>query len=311
MNEVLKQEEISTGVSLFDSGAFTQMAAVASKMAESSLVPQTLRGKTEQETAANCFRVVEQAQRWKLSPFAVMDSASVVHGKLMWEGKLIAAAINSTLKTRLRYDYSGSGDGRTVIVSGELDGVKVDISGSVKDWKTTGNGSPWKPSQYDQMLAYRGAREWARRHSPEIILGVYAPDEFDAKPTRNVTPAKQELPAVRADFKQPEATPEEEPLTEGISEPANSEGYRRAFIANVDHDSGESSGKKWNRYRVSVSYGDKEEIATTFSTRLGKFAISEQANFAMVKVVSTDKGLKLEDIQQLLQYVEGENNENT
>ena len=306
MNEVLKQEEISTGVSLFDSGAFTQMAAVASKMAESSLVPQTLRGKTEQETAANCFRVVEQAQRWKLSPFAVMDSASVVHGKLMWEGKLIAAAINSTLKARLRYEYSGSGDGRTVIVSGDLDGVKVDISGSVKDWKTTGNGSPWKPSQYDQMLAYRGAREWARRHSPEIILGVYAPDEFDAKPTRNVTPAKQELPAVRADFKQPESTPQEEPLTEGISESVNSEGYRRAFIADVTHDSGESNGKKWNRYRVSLSYGDKEEVATTFSTTLGKFAISEQYEFVMVKVVSTDKGLKLEDIQQVLDNVEGE-----
>lgn len=296
MNEIIKQEDIGAGLNLFDSGAFEQMAVIASKMAESSLVPQTLRGKTEQETAANCFRVVEQAQRWKLSPFAVMDSASVVHGKLMWEGKLIAAAINSTLKTRLRYEYSGSGDGRTVVVSGELDGVSVDVSGSVKDWKTTGNGSPWKPSQYDQMLAYRGAREWARRHSPEIILGVYAPDEFETKQPRNVTPAKQELPAVRIGFKQPETTPEEEPSTED---------YRKAFIANVDHDNGESNGKKWNRYRVSVSYGDKEEIATTFITRLGKLAVSAQDDFAMVKVVTTDKGLKLEDIKSLLDNLEG------
>ena len=290
MNEVLKQEEISTGVSLFDSGAFTQMAAVASKMAESSLVPQTLRGKTEQETAANCFRVVEQAQRWKLSPFAVMDSASVVHGKLMWEGKLIAAAINSTLKTRLRYEYSGSGDGRTVIVSGDLDGVKVDISGSVKDWKTTGNGSPWKPSQYDQMLAYRGAREWARRHSPEIILGVYAPDELDAKPTRNVTPAKQELPAVRADFKQPEVTTEEEAKpkkTEATGRQKKDRHHRTGEFVSVAEKVSES-GKTF--FVLTINIGAKTVDLITFSTTLGDYLVELEVG-TMIDVTFT-VGLK-------------------
>ena len=27
------------------------------------------------------------------------------------------------------------------------------------------------------MLAYRGARQWARRHMPEVLLGIYTDDE--------------------------------------------------------------------------------------------------------------------------------------
>jgi hypothetical protein len=181
---------INTGLSIFDSGTFDQMGLIASKLAASSLIPATLKGDTDEETAANCFRVVEQAQRWGLSPFAVLDSASVVHGKLMWEGKLIAAAIKSALGVRLRYDYEGQGDQRKVTVTGEIDGQPSTVEGTVADWKTTGKGSPWeKPANHDQMLAYRGARQWARRHAPEVILGVYSPDEFDEASIRNVTPA--------------------------------------------------------------------------------------------------------------------------
>ncbi len=41
----------------------------------------------------------------------------------------------------------------------------------------------WRKSP-DQMLTYHGARVWARRHAPEVMLGVYSPEEFD----RNGTP---------------------------------------------------------------------------------------------------------------------------
>lgn len=181
--------QANTGMSLFDSGTFEQMGMIALKLAQSSLIPDTLKGKDDEQTAANCFRLVEQAQRWNLSPFAVMDSASVVHGKLMWEGKLIAAAIKSALGVRLRYDYSGEGDHRKVTVSGEIEGVLETIEGTVADWKTTGKNSPWdKLANRDQMLAYRGARQWARRHAPEIILGVYAPDEVDENEMRDANP---------------------------------------------------------------------------------------------------------------------------
>lgn len=216
MNEELTAvPEQATGLSIFDSGAFQQMGVIASTLAASSLIPSSLKGKSDEETVANCFRVVEQAQRWGLSPFAVMDSASVVHGKLMWEGKLIAAAIKTSLGVRLSYIYDGEGDTRRVTVSGEVEGQIATIEGTVKDWKTTGNNSPWeKLANRDQMLAYRGARQWARRHAPEVILGVYSPDEFDEGELRNANPRKGAL-EVRDDYKEPEPkaepTPKEEP----------------------------------------------------------------------------------------------------
>jgi hypothetical protein len=43
-------------------------------------------------------------------------------------------------------------------------------------------------TQPDQQLMYHGVRVWARRHTPELMLGVYSPEEFDEP---NSTPAKR------------------------------------------------------------------------------------------------------------------------
>ena len=185
-SETLTATPSNTGLSLFDEGTFDQMGQIAATLATSSLVPESLRTEGNKANkrdlpaevvAANCFRVVEQSHRWKMSPFAVIDCASVVHGKLMWEGKLIAAAIEATLGIRLDYDFKGEGVNRSVVVSGKFpdeDKVRT-VEGAVKDWKT----DQWKSTAYDQRLAYRGAREWARRHAPSVILGVYATDEAE------------------------------------------------------------------------------------------------------------------------------------
>lgn len=296
-----EQAPLSTGLSVFDSGQFEQMGVIASKLAQSSLIPDTLKGKSNEQTAANCFRVVEQAQRWGLSPFAVMDAASVVHGKLMWEGKLIAAAIKATLGVRLRYEYSGKGDARKVIVSGEVDGLIETIEGTVADWKTTGKNSPWdKLANRDQMLAYRGARQWARRHAPEVILGVYAPDEVDESDFRNVTPEREKpepLHQTSAPVHQPATTREPEPARVEDDNPA----LIQAYISGVDKKEGESNGKPWVRYRVGLSYGDRVETAVTFSTRLGDLAIDEQDRFVMVQTEQDPRGVKLMDLQTCAQ----------
>ena len=179
-------------------------------------MPASLKGNTAEETTANCLRVVEQAQRWGFSPFAVMDHASVVHGKLMWEGKLVSAALDATLGIKLKYTYSGDGQQRKVVVSGDIDGDTMTVDGTVAGWKTSKNGSPWeKAGQHDQMLAYRGAREWTRRYAPSAILGVYTQDEFEDKPgIRNVT--KQAAPINPFEGRTPkiEAKPTPEPVAE-------------------------------------------------------------------------------------------------
>lgn len=171
-----------------DTGIFEQLQRVAQMMAKSSLVPAHLRYLPDDEQAikeqriADCFLVTAQAFRWRMDCFAVAQHTFVLKGKLGYEGKLIAAIINASgrIEQNLAYEYTGAaGPGRTILVSATLKGEsKVrTVEGTVAAWST--ENDMWRKDQ-DQILSYRGAREWARRHMPEIILGIAAEEELPA-----------------------------------------------------------------------------------------------------------------------------------
>lgn len=175
-----------------DTGVFEQIQRVAKLMSTSALAPKHLQGP---EKIADAFLVVAQAFRWRMDPFSVAQHTFVYQGKLGYEGKLIAAVVNSSgkLERNLDYRYEGQGAARKVTVIGRFKGEKEDrvVDGTVKDWAT--NNDKWK-SLPDQMLAYRGAREWSRRYMPEVILGVSADEEVQAinvrEPMQDITPPK-------------------------------------------------------------------------------------------------------------------------
>jgi hypothetical protein len=154
-----------------------QAMRLSDMMAKGKLMPAHLR-----DQPGDCLMVIEQAMRWGMSPFAVAQSTSVISGKLMFEGKLVAAALHGSgaLKGRLSYVFSGEGDARKVIASGVLQGETeprtVEIA--LRDVRTT--NKMWQ-TQPDQQLVYSGARVWARRHCPEVMLGVYSPEEMETE----------------------------------------------------------------------------------------------------------------------------------
>jgi hypothetical protein len=152
---------------------------LAEAMSRGKLLPTHLQG-----SIGDCLMVVEQAMRWGMSPFAVAQCTSLVKGKLMFEGKLVAAALHTSgaLATRLSYEYSGEGAARVVRVSATLAGETAPRFVDVRWADAKTENAFWK-SQPDQQLAYHGARVWARRYAPEVMLGVYAPEEMDAPPT--------------------------------------------------------------------------------------------------------------------------------
>lgn len=147
---------------------------LAELMAHARLVPKHLQG-----SPSDCLLVIEQAQRWRMSPFAVAQATSSIQGKLMYEGKLVAAAVHTSgaTTTRLDYVYSGEGEGRQVEVRGTRTGETEPraVTVTLKEARTT--NEMWK-RQPDQQLAYHGARVWSRRWVPEVILGVYSPEEM-------------------------------------------------------------------------------------------------------------------------------------
>lgn len=180
-------------VPVLDTGRFEQMVRVAKVMASSNLIPDSLSSVAEgtgqnrvltplpfETVMANCFLIVNQAVGWGMDPFAVAQCASVVHGKVCYEGKLIAAVIEQKLGVRLEFEWNDKqGDQLGIIVRGTLDGKVREIRGTVGEWKTSGSSSPWF-KQPRMQLAYRGARDWARLHAPSVMLGVYSADEMEA-----------------------------------------------------------------------------------------------------------------------------------
>lgn len=192
-------------IPILDTSKFEHMQRLATVMAKMSTIPESLRGTRDGKVfnefpseviIANCFRIVNQSVRWGFDPFAVVDCASVVHGKLMWEGKLVAAVLDAKLGVRLNYSFTNDDNPNDksmgVIVSGTLPGEVTPrtIEGTVAGWHR-GDKSPWNsPSAWKRQLRYMGAREWARAHAPAVMLGVYTDDELDDIAARDV-PAGQ------------------------------------------------------------------------------------------------------------------------
>ena len=198
------------------------MHRIASAMAGASLIPEHLQAKCPgikdlasrasaemRQTVGNCLLIVNQAVRWNLDPFAVAPETYVVRGKLGFQGKLVAAVINARagLDGRLSYTFDGSGDGRMITVIGQLKGEQAPrtITLSVGQAKT--DNKMWKTDP-DQKLVYSGATKWARRHCPEIMLGVLTDDDVERMTAANVRPVAnlaeltdrmQEAPEARTD----------------------------------------------------------------------------------------------------------------
>jgi hypothetical protein len=234
-------------VPVYDTARFEQYGRIAAVMARSSLVPATVR---EGDGVANCFQVVELADRWGYSPFAVAQCASVVHGKLMLEGKLVAAVLESKLGIELNHYYTGEwgqDDYRifvtdSVLTPEQIDGLKPHIKipgvkiidGSVGEWKTWEGKGPEKKAkgnwlaQPDVQLQYRGDRTWARLFKSALMLGVLTDDEVedfaDRQEPRKLLTAGPDVAALDAarqtmvqpitDPAPPKSLPEPEPQSE-------------------------------------------------------------------------------------------------
>ena len=180
-----------------------QAIRLAKAMSTAKMLPKHLW-----DDVGTCLMIVEQAMRWNMSPFAVAQCTSSIGGKLMYEGKLLAAAAESVgaIEGHFDYEFAGEDDDRQVTISarrrGDVNPRQMTIR--LRDVRTT--NEHWK-KQPDQMLVYSGARNWTRRFTPSVLLGSYAPEEFN----------RDGKPAVD-DFAGPtiEASPEREAINDAV-----------------------------------------------------------------------------------------------
>ncbi|EOU1336423.1 RecT family recombinase [Cronobacter malonaticus] len=190
---------VGTAAAIFSPEGLNQLVRFADLMAQSkATVPAHLAGKP-----ADCLAVTMQAAQWGMNPFAVAQKTHVVNGALGYEAQLVNAVVSSSslLATRLNYRWDGDWSkvsGKTdkspnltvtvwATLKGETEPRELTISMAQAGVRNSPN---WEVDPR-QQLAYLCTKRWARLHAPDVLLGVYTPDELEeSRPRveRDITP---------------------------------------------------------------------------------------------------------------------------
>lgn len=194
---------VGTAAAIFSPEGMDRLVRFATLMADSkATVPQHLAGKP-----ADCLAVTMQAAQWGMNPFAVAQKTHVVNGTLGYEAQLVNAVVSSSnlLSTRLNYRWDGDwskvngksdkSPSLTVTVSAVLKGEAEPRELTISMAQAGVRNSPLWEQDPRQQLAYLCVKRWARLHAPDVLLGVYTPDEL-----------QETTPRVERDITPPEAT---------------------------------------------------------------------------------------------------------
>ncbi len=185
---------------------------IADVMAQGvATVPKHLQGKP-----SDCLAIVMQAARWGMDPFVVGQKTHLVNGQLGYEAQLVNAVVTSSNAVRGRFNYEYGGNWEKIV--GVQDKDKRDESGlfirvgailrgeTDITWGeplylsdiTTRNSPLWKTAP-KQQIAYLAVKYWARMYCPEVIMGVYSPDELEPRAERDITPPRVSLKEIAAE----------------------------------------------------------------------------------------------------------------
>ena len=177
-------------------GRFERIAEV---MASSKFaVPKHLQG-----NVGDCLAIIMQSAQWQMDPFAVAQKTHQINGVLGYEAQLVNAVITNRAPITGRLQFEWYGDWSKIngkedkswdkgikvwaTLKGETTPREIDISmGQVG----TVRNSPLWTNDPRQQLAYLAIKRWSRLYTPDVILGVYTPDEIAEREELDVTPVQ-------------------------------------------------------------------------------------------------------------------------
>ncbi|HAD5969466.1 TPA_asm: enterohemolysin [Salmonella enterica subsp. enterica serovar Typhimurium] len=206
-------------VSILTNGElFNRLRTLSDVMANSgNFVPEHYRGKPDA-----CMAVVMQAARWGMDPFAVAQKTHIIgnSGVLGYEAQLVNAVINTMAPTKDRIHFEWFGKWENIVgrfvkktsksgkdyIAPDWD-LKEEAGVGVRVWATlkgeteprelvlllsqaqVRNSTLWA-SDPRQQLAYLAVKRWARLYCPDVILGVYTPDEIEQREEKIINPVQ-------------------------------------------------------------------------------------------------------------------------
>lgn len=203
-----------------ESQRFDLMVRQAALISKSDMVPKEYRG-----NEANSFVALEIASRLNASPFMIMQSMDVIHGRPSWRASFLIAMVNASGRfSPLEFEMVPTGPEKTVpIVFWEKEGYGPNAKNVKREVKytyipttcrafATSNktgkiiygppvsydmaieqgwvakaGSKWLGEMRELMLNYRAGSFFARIHASDLTLGMQTAEEvYDAGPTIDV-----------------------------------------------------------------------------------------------------------------------------
>lgn len=210
---------VNSNIALFDSQYLNAISTFAQIMAQgTATVPEHLQG-----NQADCMAVAMQAAQWQMNPFAVAQKTHLIHGVLGYEAQLVNAVItrSGVLANRFEYDWYGPWEkvvGKFQIRKGDKGeyrvpdwtlademGIGIIIRATLKGedkprelnlllaQARTRNSTLWADDPR-QQLAYLAVKRWARLYCPDVILGVYTPDELEEREEKVINPVSSDSP---------------------------------------------------------------------------------------------------------------------
>jgi hypothetical protein len=204
--------DTSAAALIFSPERMAALVSVAEAMASGlATVPHHLR-----KNKGDCLAVCLQATQWRMTPFAVAQKTHIVNGTLGYEGQLVNAVINTMAPTKDRINYEWFGEWSRVMGKFEertskkkVDddtgqplkyrvpawGIKDEEGLGIRVWATMKGedtprvlelllvqcrvrNSPLWADDPRQQIAYLAVKRWGRLHCPDVMLGVYTPDEL-------------------------------------------------------------------------------------------------------------------------------------
>jgi hypothetical protein len=188
------QVSTTSGLSVRDMGQAMEVAKLMSISGQA--VPPHLRN-----NPGGCLAIALQGWEWGINPFAIANKSYVVNDRMCYESALYHAVVlrRAPIVGRLTISYAGKANDRTCTVAAKVrtdNGLLVakDYTSPTLTSIQPRNSPLWK-SDPDQQLFYYSVRAFARRHFPDVMMGVYTRDELedgtiDAEPIQAPPKAK-------------------------------------------------------------------------------------------------------------------------
>lgn len=191
--------------SMFNLDGMAAMQKMAELMSTATVtIPKHLVNKP-----GDCLAVVMQAAQWEMNPYAVAQKTHLTQGgQLGYEAQLINAVVIARAPIKERPKFEFFGDWSKIL--GKVKEMKGATGGKyyVSDWAEKDEAGlgvrcsavfrgeteprevelllvqcwPRFSTQWatdpQQQITYAAVRKWSRRYSPDVILGVYTPEEL-------------------------------------------------------------------------------------------------------------------------------------